>query len=509
MARLPSRNLLSVTLLSAAMLAVTASAAERIPLHRLDMGAAPARAGGAADVSPLLPLLGLDNSMLRLLSSRTAADGVTHQRFEQLHQGVPVFGEHVVMATGASGALRSLFGTVVRRLQGDVPSVVPRIDAAHAAALAEAAAPGVTASMQIQNQNQRLMIHVDAHDVARLAWVMDFYADGAGQPATRPFVIIDARDGAVLEQWEGLTTEKTGTGPGGNEKSGQVAYGVDAPYLDVTVDGATCALENDNLKTVNLNHGTFSSNNAAHRFTCPQNTVKAVNGAYSPLNDAHAAGATAVDMYRDWMGTAPLRFQLVLQVHYGTGVENAVWTGRTVWFGDGSRRFHPLVSLDVVAHEVSHGFTEQNSGLRYYAQSGGMNEAFSDMAGEAAEYYAAGNNDFLIGAAITKGEGALRYFDDPTRDGRSIGNARDYTPGLNPHYASGVYNKAFYLLANREGWDTHKAFMAMAVANRDYWTPSSTYASGACGVIAAALDLDYPVEDVVASFDEVGVRCDA
>src|SRR3546814_2197425 len=42
----------------------------------------------------------------------------------------------------------------------------------------------------------------------------------------------------------------------------------------------------------------------------------------------------------------------------------------------------------------SHGYTEQNSGLNYSGQSGGINEAFSDMAGEAAEYYFnGGSND--------------------------------------------------------------------------------------------------------------------
>ena len=51
-------------------------------------------------------------------------------------------------------------------------------------------------------------------------------------------------------------------------------------------------------------------------------------------------------------------------------------------FGDGGSTFHPLASLDVSAHEVSRGFTEQNSALVYSGQSGGMNEAYSDIAGD-------------------------------------------------------------------------------------------------------------------------------
>lgn len=66
-------------------------------------------------------------------------------------------------------------------------------------------------------------------------------------------------------------------------------------------------------------------------------------------------------------------------------------------FGDGTSYFYPLTSLDVTSHEISHGHTEQNSGLQYSAQSGGMNDAFSDMAGEAAEYFDRDQNDWLVG----------------------------------------------------------------------------------------------------------------
>ncbi|MBO7942914.1 M4 family metallopeptidase, partial [Streptomyces sp. S9] len=121
-----------------------------------------------------------------------------------------------------------------------------------------------------------------------------------------------------------------------------------------------------------------------------------------------------------------LTFQLTMRVHYSNSYENAFWDGSAMTFGDGATTFYPLVSLDVSAHEVSHGFTEQQSGLVYSGQSGGINEAFSDMAGEAAEYYMNGTNDFLVGAQIFKASGALRYMDDPTRDGRSIGHASNY-----------------------------------------------------------------------------------
>lgn len=505
-----TRHLLAVSV--TLLLALPAVGAQRVKLSEGSVTGQPGALSAETSHHHTLPALlqlGPD-ATLRQLTTRIRPDGARHQRFEQQHRGIPVFGEHVIATRDTSGTLRHLSGTAVRGIGIDVPNVVPRLSADDAARVARQAMPrALSGGAQVQNETRRLMIHVDPHDVARLAWVVDFFADGEDQMPTRPLTIVDAQSGAVLDRWDALAHEKTGTGPGGNEKIGQITYGADAPALDITVSGTRCSLQNENVLTFNLNHG-WSAPAAPHAFDCPQNTVKAINGAFSPLNDAHYAGGVVFDMYRQWLDTAPLTFALKLQVHYGSNYENATWNGRVMSFGDGATRFHPLVSTDVVAHEISHGFTEQHSGLIYNnLQSGGMNEAFSDIAGEAAEFFSKGRNDYEIGANIYKQVGALRYLNDPTRDGRSIGHAKDFHNGIDNHYSSGVYNRAFYLLATRGGWNVRKAFLAFASANRDYWTPSSTFNSGACGVISASTDLGYDTADVIAAFAEVGVACDA
>lgn len=118
-----------------------------------------------------------------------------------------------------------------------------------------------------------------------------------------------------------------------------------------------------------------------------------------------------------------------------------------------------------------------------------------------------GKNDFLIGYDIKKGSGALRYMDQPSRDGRSIDNASQYYNGIDVHHSSGVYNRAFYLLANSPGWDTRKAFEVFVDANRYYWTATSNYNSGACGVIRSAQNRNYSAADVTRAFSTVGVTC--
>ncbi len=511
------RSLAVLSPLAFALAAMSAQAATHVNLHEQDAGhmykqyrAAAARIGAPANVADRhAEMLGLGaDSGLRLLTSATDADGTRHFRYQQTFHGIPVFGEQVIVSENRDGSLRNLFGRKVEGLAGDLPSVKGRVPKAQALALARHAAFGNrAAALKISRVKAERMIYIDDHRQAHLAFVVEMFADAPnGGSPTRPFVVVDARSGEVLAQWDGLATAEIGTGPGGNQKTGQYEYGTDFGYLDVAQSGSTCTMNNANVRSINLNHGTSGS--TAFSYTCPRNTFKSINGAYSPINDAHYFGGVVFDMYQDYIGVAPLSFQLQMRVHYSSNYENAFWDGTGMTFGDGASTFYPLVSLDVSAHEVSHGFTEQNSGLVYSGQAGGINEAFSDMAGEAAEYYMNGSNDFLVGAQIFKGSGALRYMNNPPLDGASIDSANDYYSGLNVHYSSGVYNKAFYVLATSSGWDTPKAFKAFARANRLYWSSSSDYNDAACGVETAAADLGYGAAAVTAAFNAVDVSCD-
>lgn len=426
------------------------------------------------------------------------ANGREKARFRQLYQGVPVYGSHLVADVDNAGIMQASSGAVLTELEQDLNSVTATLSPKQA--LQKLAGPSMKGAKR-ENLQSQLYIYQDDNNQARLVYQVSYFE--AGDKPRRPFGIIDANTGELIKQWEGLNHATVGTGPGGNQKTGQYEYGTDFGYLDVAQAGSTCTMNNTNVKTVNLNGGTSGS--TAFSYACPRNTVKTINGAYSPLNDAHYFGGVVFNMYNQWYGTAPLNFQLTMRVHYSSSYENAFWNGSAMTFGDGKNTFYPLVSLDVSAHEVSHGFTEQNSGLVYSGQSGGINEAFSDMAGEAAEFFMKGQNDWLVGAQIFKGNGSLRYFADPTQDGKSIGHADDYISGMDVHHSSGVFNKAFYLLAHKAGWDTRKAFEIMLRANQLYWTSGSNYNNAACGVKKASDDAAYNSLDVVDAFNQVGV----
>ena len=513
------RGFTSFSALALAIAAGTAISAERPDLHQQDVQAINRQYAkviadlGAVGEAPArhAEMLGLDaSSTLKVLEKSVDLDGTTHYRYQQLHRGIPVFGEHVVVSEGKAG-VKNLFGRMVVGLDQDLAmGAKSRFNEAGALDLGKRAALGKRlAGANIQREKSEQVIFVDDADKAHLAFLVEVLAEtyGAKGGMTRTFVILDGTSGKVLKQWEGLTTALVGTGPGGNAKTGQYEYGTTYGFNDVTQSGTTCTMNNTNVKTVNLNNATTNTSTTAFSYTCPRNTVKTINGAYSPLNDAHYFGGVIFNMYNAYIGKAPLTSQLVMKVHYRTSYENAFWDGTAMTFGDGASTFYPLVSLDVSSHEVSHGFTEQNSNLTYSGQSGGMNEAYSDMAGEAAEYYMKGTNDWLVGKDIFKATGALRYMNNPPQDGQSIENAANFTSSMDVHYSSGVYNKAFYLLATKAGWNTQKAFKVFARANDLYWTASSTFNQAACGTETAAQDLGFTKADVTAAFTSVGVSC--
>ncbi|MFZ5635763.1 MAG: M4 family metallopeptidase [Pseudomonadota bacterium] len=497
-----------------ALFANGAAAATRTDLHREDVAkiarqnSAIAKAGTTDMVHTRHErALGLDAESRLLLLDRKSSLGVRNHRYQQTFRGLPIFGEHVIVNEDDSGNLRTLFGRKVDGLASEVSAGRPRLNGSRALAIGKSAGLGNRLGfMRTRDEKSQLMIHIDESGRARKAYVVSYFADTLrGGSPTMPTVIVDADTGRILQQWDNLQHALVGTGPGGNQKTGQYEYGTNYGFLDVTQSGTTCTMNNTNVKTVNLNGGT--SGTTAFSYTCPRNTVKTINGAFSPLNDAHFFGGVIYNMYQAYMNQAPLTFQLTMRVHYSTNYENAFWDGSAMTFGDGATTFYPLVSLDVAAHEVSHGYTSQNSNLTYSGQSGGINEAYSDIAGEAAEYYMKGTNDFLVGADIFKATGALRYMANPPQDGRSIGHASNYTAGMDVHYSSGVYNKAFYTLATTAGWNTQKAFQVFARANDLYWTASTDFNQGACGVQTAATDLGFTVANVTAAFTAVGVSC--
>jgi subtilisin-like proprotein convertase family protein len=177
--------------------------------------------------------------------------------------------------------------------------------------------------------------------------------------------------------------------------------------------------------------------------------------------DAHYGAALTFDYYNAVHGRNGIFGNgagVPSRVHYGNNYVNAFWDGAQMTYGDGSGNAKPLVSIDVAAHEMTHGVTDAvvPGGLTYSGESGGLNEATSDIFAAAVEFFA--NNasdagDYLVGEKIDiNGNGTpLRYMHNPTLDGSSHGCWSTSTRLVDVHYSSGVANHFFFNLSEGTG----------------------------------------------------------
>ena len=448
---------------------------------------------------------------------RRGGGQLLHVRMRQLHDGLPVWGSGVVVHATADDRFLGMSGTLVKRLK-DVDTRAA-ISAEEALAIGKKAyagrdRKGVAAGLAFSREKTELVVFPDKKG-ARAAWHVVFFTEL--QSGIKPGLwnyFVDAATGDVLHKFNAIHTLEQASGPGGNPK---VARSWVA-QLDVEPSAGGFAMNTARLVTGNMNGGTSGSG------TIVEGPLDAIGDA--PINDAHGFAEVTLNMLQDWYGHNSIDdagFVIRSRVHYAVNYENAFWDGSQMTYGDGASTFYPLSGdVDVVAHEINHGFTSFHSDLIYSSQSGGLNESFSDIAGTIAEFYSEGEGaDFDLGRDIFQGDAALRFMCDPPADGASIDNIASYYEGLDVHYSSGISNKAFCLTARRlasgdpngsaNQASVRRAGQAWYEANASFWTPGTTFEQGCEGIVAAATALGFTADELAAidaSWQDVGIACD-
>jgi Zn-dependent metalloprotease len=212
-------------------------------------------------------------------------------------------------------------------------------------------------------------------------------------------------------------------------------------------------------------------------------------------------------------------------VHVDKDLNNAFWTGKALAFGDGSNN-NPLVELDVVSHELTHGVTQYEAQLRYSYEPGALNESFSDIFAKAVEFYTFGDTATWQLARHYRA-GGLRDFSNPnlksqpdTYQGYLWHTGAEDNGGV--HYNSGVQNFWFYLLCEGgDGVNDHgteytvgaigmEAATAIAYRNlTEYLGYFSDYFDSRVGSLLATADLygknSTEYNEVANAWDAVGV----
>lgn len=463
----------------------------------LAVAAAPADAAvslKAAAIARADALIGSNANLLRrapadVLVARDVvvdANGTEHVRYNRSWNGMPVIGGDFVAHSRngkLAGVSQSLNSSLRPALRAQISRDQAIVEAGARFGTQFFGAPTARTVVYARNTTPVL-----AHEVV-------FNGIKADQTPTEMHYFVDARNGKILEQWDGIETAQPGPG-GGNGGNCTAAVGVGNSLTEgsVTLNTSQCgssyrmvdttrgggATHNMGMKTIGMGAVfTGSTNIWGNSLVTNSQTVAA---------DAHYGIATTWDYYKtvhnrngiDGNGTGA-----ITRVHYGRNFQNAFWSDGCycMTFGDGDNgaTILPLVALDIAGHEMSHGVTSRSAQLVYSGESGGLNEATSDIFGTMVEFFANNSNDpadYVIGEKLYANNAdmkkAIRYMFKPSLDNYS----QDcYDPATTPtkevHSNSGIGNHFFYLLA--EGAVVPTGFGAGTWANL---TPSKLVCNG-------------------------------
>ncbi|WP_326564660.1 M4 family metallopeptidase [Micromonospora peucetia] len=411
---------------------------------------APAPGGPAAAAASALranpgAVQGTGAESYQVHSTKVDANGAAHTRYTRTYQGLRVYGGDFVIHTAPNG------GYAGSSVGLDAPLTLPTGAKVPAAAAKKAARAEFSGTLTAVGAPE---LFVDASSgKGRLAWetvVSGWHPDG--QTPSKFHVITDATTGKTIGSYDEIEAV---AGTGNSVYSGSVT-------VDTTLSGSTYSMVDPlrgNGSTCDMNNGTSTCTT----LTDADNTwgTGAPSNRQSAAVDAHFGAARTFDYFKNVHGRNGIFGDgrgVPSRVHYGNNYVNAFWDGSRMTYGDGSGNANPLVSIDVAAHEMSHGVTENvvPGGLTYSGESGGLNEATSDIFGNMVEFYAntaADPGDYQVGEKINiNGDGTpLRYMYNPTLDGSSDSCWSTSTKNKNVHYSSGVANHFFFNLAEGTG----------------------------------------------------------
>ena len=372
------------------------------------------------------------SQQLRPVDALADTNGALHVRYDRTYRGLRVVGGDLVVHSTPSGQVGST--DYATRSAVALRSITPRT-----------AAPSSGAELVVYAARHRPVLAWETHRRS---------VDADGGPVAR-VTYTDATSGRRIASWD---TIQHADGTGSSYYSGSVP-------LKTVLSGSTYQLTDStrgNSSIYDANNSTSTSrgtlftdaDNAWGNGTTSSRQTAAVDAAYGAAN--------TWDFFKNTFGRNGIRNDGVAaysRVHYGTNYENAFWDDSCfcMTYGDGGTTFSALVSLDVAGHEMTHGVTSNTAGLTYSGESGGLNEATSDIFGTMVEFTAANTNDpgdYYVGEKIAKDGTYLRRMDNPSADGGSV-NCWSSTVGTpDVHYSSGVGNHFFYLLAEGSGSKT-------------------------------------------------------
>lgn len=496
--------------------------------------------------------LGLDeHHSFQMQSLQRDPLGQTHIRFQQYYHGVRIWGGEVITHTQADG--RELPPTTLALKHKIQVDITPKLSADAALAVVK---KDLALSAEFSTKpTTELVIYpekvsrVAANKATVLAGKLnadDFMTEITGyqlayyihteinNPNDTRYTdyLINAHTSAIIEKWDSLLSENA-IGNGKSQYSGAVNLNINSVAGGFELRDLTRPVSGGNV-VYNLDHSTSGTGtlytdsdntwgDGANFKEDPEPTTSA-NGQTAAVDAAYGIQATW-DMYKNVFGRNGINGDgkpTYARVHYDNAFDNAFYSDSCmcITYGDGTK-LQTLTSLDVAAHEFAHGVCMTTAKLIYNKESGGLNEANSDIMGAMAEFYMRGANGKGsvipdIGGTWTQGEQIttaafplkMRFLYKPSKDGNSADAWSPTLEKLNVHYSSGPMNRAFYFLSQgatktgetattylpngMTGIGNDKAAKIWFRALTTYMTTDTNYAGARIACIQAVRDL-FPV----------------
>jgi Zn-dependent metalloprotease len=495
--------------------------------------------------------LGLDeNHSFQLQSLAQDTQGQTHVRFRQLYHGIRIWGGEVITHAKADGTELPPTSSLKQDVKVEIE---PKLSVADALAVIKTdlaprfvfAYKPVIELVVYPEKTSRVLPRktlvpeqkLNAEDFAtevkgyELAYYVHTELENPGDTRHTDY-LVNAQTGAIIEKWDSLLTSAA-LGTGKSQYSGIVSLNTNSLASGFELRDSTRPVSGGNV-VYNLNHATSGTGTI---YSAPDNTwgdginfkedpepTTSANGQTAAVDAAYGIQATW-DMYKNVFGRNGINglgTPTYARVHYDYAYDNAFYSDQCmcITYGDGTK-LQTLTSLDVAAHEFSHGVCSTTAGLIYNKESGGLNEANSDIMGAMAEFYLRGANGkgSVIpdtGGTWTQGEQIttpafplkMRFLYKPSKDGKSADAWSPTLQNLNVHYSSGPMNRAFYFLsqgATKTG-ETSTTFLPQGMAGigndkaariwyhalTNYMTSDTNYAAARIACIQAVRDL-FPV----------------
>ncbi len=512
-------------LLTLAMLAMLAGAADAqknlLPVIRGDKGISKQYAGFAeAQQVAFTPqtakaVLGLDaKADLVLKSTEKDNLGFTHYRFYQTYAGLPIESSMLV-AHVKDGKLVSVSASLVTDFESTLLSAASAKSITEKQAVAAAIRQvGATlyawqdadmeANLKAQFNDKNATYYPKAEKVwyagddinvseLRPAYKIDIYAQEPN--ISRAYYFIDAQTGEILGRKDRIHT-------------------TDAIGSANTLYSGTQTIHSDKTGTNTYRLRDYSRGNGVITLQAKgkaEFTNTSANWNLSLPNqnalDAHWGVEMTYDFYKANFNRNSIDnngFALVSYVNKG-GIlyrDNAAWDGTAMNYGKRSGSSGAGVTgIDVTGHELTHGVTQNTSGLNYSGESGGMNESMSDIMGKSVQFF------------IKPADKDWRLSNDMNWFIRDMSNPNAYSQpdtyggkywkaSADVHVLSGVGNYMFYLLVDGgsgtndkgnafsvTGLGLSKADQILYRSETVYLVPTSNYAAWRVACINAATDL--------------------